>query len=142
MANPCKDFSQKSLLLLYGSWADTKRREQKIKSLLFEKADDLSVRDYRGSAVCEELGIKAQLTADAAFGVKNKNACAGKTLQELGIKEKEYLCVTACQWFESSNFWKRKQMNFSEKEDNLAACIRELSRLFQKKVLFVPTGFP
>lgn len=119
-----------------------KEGSKKLSRFYLKKADDLSVRDYRGSAVCEELGIKAQLTADAAFGVKNKNACAGKTLQELGIKEKEYLCVTACQWFESSNFWKRKQMNFSEKEDNLAACIRELSRLFSKKSFVCSYGFP
>ena len=136
-----KIFHKKVCYYCMGVGPLQKEGSKKLSRFYLKKADDLSVRDYRGSAVCEELGIKAQLTADAAFGVKNKNACAGKTLQELGIKEKEYLCVTACQWFESSNFWKRKQMNFSEKEDNLAACIRELSRLFQKKVLFVPTVF-
>lgn len=118
-----------------------KRNWSRALSRFFLRKADVTARDELGFATCEELGIKVRLTADAAFGVKKKNICNGETLQILQVKEKEYLCVTACQWFESSNFWKRDQMDFSERENELAVCIRELSKFFSKKILFVPTVF-
>ena len=118
-----------------------KKWSRKLSRFYLKKADDIFVRDFRGIEICDALGVKAQLVTDAAFGVKKKNACGGETLRAMQVKEKEYICVTACQWFESSNFWKKDQMNFSEQEHNLAVCIRELSKIKKKKILFVPTVF-
>ncbi len=111
-----------------------------LSKFFLKRADSVYVRDYRGYGLCEELNItNAVLTADAAFAVKTKNQAQGRTLEELGLKEKEYFCVTGSQWFKSSNFWNRANMDFSKETEKFASQIRAVSQELKLKPVFVPT---
>lgn len=104
------------------------------------RADGLFVRDFRGLELCRQLGIHhAVLSADAAFAVTRKDQCQKSSLKELGLAEKGYFCVTASQWFQSSNFWKKDSMDFSSEVDNFAQCIAEAAERLRQPAVFVPT---
>lgn len=103
-------------------------------------ADGLFVRDQRGFEICQQLGLaNACMTADAAFAVQTKNQCGKRTLRDLGLEEKNYLCVTASQWFQSSNFWKKDSMDFSAQIENFAACVKAAGEQLHLPIVFVPT---
>lgn len=105
-------------------------------------ADGLFVRDLRSLSYCQELGTEnAVLVKDGAFLVKTRNQCGKKTLLELGLIENEYACVTASQWFESSNFWNRSEIDFSNAVQNFIACVKMFQTCTGKRIVFVPTVF-
>lgn len=103
-------------------------------------ADGLFVRDNRGLELCQQLGIQnVELTSDAAFAVMKKNQCRKETIKQLGLTEKEYFCVTASQWFQSANFWKKDSMDFSKETENFAKCIVAVAEQLKQPLVFVPT---
>lgn len=104
------------------------------------KSDGVFVRDRRGFEICRELGIRdVKMTADAAFATDRQSGCRTDVLRDMKVENGEYICVTACQWFHSENFWKRDQMDFSGEKENLAQCIMKIYNEFHKPLLFVPT---
>ena len=113
---------------------------RRLSRFFLKRADGLFVRDRRGYDLCLQLGVKnGVLTADAAFAVTSKNQCGGTTLCKMGLTPNSYFCVTASQWFESSNFWNRNQMDFSEQIEKLAQTIRLTAHEQGLPVVFVPT---
>lgn len=107
---------------------------------LLPYADAIYVRDYRGYNLCKELQIpNVELTADAAFAVIKSNSCGGKTLAEMNLVSKKYICVTGSQWFKSTNFWNRNELDFSENTKNFAYAVRIVAEKIRQPVVFVPT---
>lgn len=104
------------------------------------RSEGVFVRDQRGFEICKGLEIwKAKITADAAFAICSQSSCREKALEYMHVEAHKYICVTACQWFRSENFWKRNQLDFSEETENLAFCIMEIYRELHMPILFVPT---
>ncbi|MDF2881850.1 MAG: polysaccharide pyruvyl transferase CsaB [Clostridiaceae bacterium] len=108
----------------------------------FKRASGVYVRDKRGMDICKELNIdNVKLTCDAAFLTIEKNPCNNKILKEIGLLKDDYICVTASQWFKSTNFWKKDKIDFSNDIEKLAKYIILLYKKTNKKIVFVPTVY-
>lgn len=113
---------------------------QIISKKFLSRADGVFVRDFRGIELCRKLGVSnVELTADAAFAVVKKDQCQKESLKALGLFEKKYFCITASQWFKSSNFWKKDSLDFSKETENFARCVAAAAERLQQPIVFVPT---
>ncbi len=101
------------------------------------KADRLYVRDEGGYEICCSLGISnAKLSSDLAF---YRNSKAYREDFVFRYNKEEYITVSACAWFKSTNFWKRETMNFEDQINEFSDCLRIIHEKFKKKLIFVPT---
>lgn len=104
------------------------------------KSEGVFVRDERGFRICKELGLgNVKKTADAAFAYYERSRYRDDVLRHMNVKSTKYICVTACQWFHSENFWRRNRLDFSEETENLALCIKKIYKGLHMPILFVPT---
>jgi len=88
------------------------------------RATLLFVRDSRGKAICESLGVKnAILSHDAVFLRAGKTAPDQALLSRLGLQERQYVAVSGCGWFQTDNYWAGKT-SFEEETRNYADCLR------------------
>ncbi len=101
------------------------------------KADRLYVRDKRGYRICRSLGISnVKLSSDLAF---YRNGKAHRKDFDFKYNKDEYITVSACAWFKSTNFWERETMNFEKQIDEFSDCLKVIYEKFGKKLIFVPT---
>lgn len=115
---------------------DTRVGKWLCKTVL-QSADGLFVRDDRGRIICESLGLsKVVQTADAALAYKVDEELPSEVRK--GLPER-YIAVTGSEWFTSSNFWKRAELDFSAETRAFAAWITVASRIWNLPVVFVPT---
>ena len=113
---------------------------KQLSRYFLKKADGVFVRDERGLKICKDLGIcNAVLVCDAAFAVTDISPNKNDLLAHLGLEERNYACVTVSGWFESSNFWDRKHIDFKMQTEKLAQEIKEFYKIINKKLVFVPT---
>ncbi len=135
-----KIFRKKVCYFSMGVGPLTTSMGQRLSRLFLKHADGLFVRDMRGYNLCKKIGLEnVVLTADAAFAITQKNQCKQKTLRELNLQEHSYFCITASQWFESTNFWHRNEMDFSARIRELAESIRAAVKVIKQPAVFVPT---
>lgn len=115
---------------------DTKMGKTLCKHFL-AKADRMYVRDGGGYGICRSLGIlNARLSSDLAF-YRNSKVCKDDFAFE--YNKDEYITVSACAWFKSTNFWKRETMNFENQINEFSDCLKIIHEKFEKKLIFVPT---
>ncbi len=118
----------------------TKKGTEACKKNLY-KAERIILRDLPDYKIVNELGGKAVLSGDLAFSYKLKEPEDLVFFTRNHLKEKEYIVVTARQWFSSENFWDRNNMNFSKEISKLADLIIHLHDLTDKRIVFLPTVF-
>ena len=117
----------------------TRRGKKQCKKHL-AKADGVFVRDDRGFRICKELGLNNVVeTADAAIPFHHADQCNKETLKMLGLTESKYICVTGSQWFESTNFWQKEKIDFSDQIRHFAKCVSVAASVWQVPIVFVPT---
>lgn len=115
---------------------------KKLAKHYLNKSNGVFIREVADYALLKNIGVRnIFLSADMAFSVTTDLTAADNILKKLGVDKKEYIVVTACQWFKSDNFWERDCMDFSSDRKKLAMGIQKLISTYQKKVLFLPTVF-
>lgn len=104
---------------------------------ILKLADGVFVREKKDIDLLVELGYdRAHFSADLAFASGRSDT---EIMRHLGLKQNEYVVMTASQWFQSDNFWKREEMDFSRERELLVNSVKRLYRLTNKKILFMPT---
>lgn len=109
---------------------------RKLSAFFLKRSDVLLVRDRNSMDICKSINLKnAVFAPDGAFMLES----ARHPIYLDGIPSKDYVTVTACEWFESSNFWNKKDINFQNEILNLSECLKAVLNEFNKKLVFVPT---
>lgn len=118
-------------------------RSQKAKKKLkryLNKSSGVLVRDPVDYRLLQSIGVKHMvLSADTAFAGQTGGCDVRGILGENGMAPHDYIVVTACQWFESANFWHRERMDFEQKTVHLKKSIENIHRVTNKKIVFLPT---
>ncbi len=115
---------------------------KKLAKHYLNKSNGVFIREVADYALLSDIGVQnIFLSADMAFSVTTDLSVADSILEKLRVEKKEYIVVTACQWFRSDNFWERDCMDFSSDRKKLAVGIKKLITIYRKKVLFLPTVF-
>lgn len=98
------------------------------------------IRDPVDYQLLQDIGVSnTKLSVDTAFAGKINFDNEEYVLNDNNLKKNDYVVVTACQWFESSDFWNKDNIDFEEKVDKLARAIERLLVTSEKKVVFLPT---
>jgi len=104
---------------------------------ILKRVEGIYVREKKDYDLLKNIGYdKGILSADLAFASYMIDNAIIKILK---LSPKNYIVVTASQWFQSENFWKRNKLDFSEEQSNLIASIKRIHSLINKPIIFVPT---
>ena len=104
------------------------------------KCAGIIVRDPVDFGLLQTLGVNhVRLSVDNAFAGNIDGVNEESILRENRLNVKEYIVVTACQWFRSDNFWNREKMDFSKDILALKQSVVTLHNLTGKKIVFLPT---
>lgn len=135
-------FGKKVFYIGVGAGPITTDLGKRICRSVIGKAEKIYVRDIPDYRLLEMIGLKnIELTSDMAFSVKTNRTLADGILAKYGFKGKDYIAVTASEWFKSSNFWNKDKMDFSDGKKRMSELIRIMMRVSDYPALFIPTVF-
>jgi polysaccharide pyruvyl transferase WcaK-like protein len=104
------------------------------------RATLLFVRDSRGKAICDSLGVdNAILSHDAVFLRAGKAAADETLLSNLQLREGRYVAVSGCGWFHTDNYWAGKT-SFAEEVNNYAECLLVVRHATGLPLVFAATN--
>lgn len=107
-------------------------------------ATGLFPRDLRGAEICRTVGATRYLrVCDAALTYTECFAEADELLRQFCLKKGEYICVTASNWLDNENYYKKDQ-NDKKAEDTIAGLAESLRALKRKlgytyTLVFIPS---
>ena len=104
-------------------------------------ADKVFVRDQRGIDICLSLGLRNIVLAnDAAFS--KPRLTGGKTPVFSDLPAEPYICISACAWGASENWWRTDSEYQKQLEDyyrQLIDCCTYFIQQTGKPAVFVPS---
>ncbi len=119
----------------------TKRGKSRCRKYL-NRADGIYIRDIPDEKLLKRIGVfNVKLIADIAFLVKTDKELSLDLLKEKNLQVGKYIVMTACEWFKSDNFWKKKSMNFDKERKVLIEGMRRIIKETGLPIVFLPTVY-
>ncbi len=113
---------------------------QRLCRYYLSRATLLLVRDRRGKEICDRLGVSnAVLSHDIVFLRAGKAAPEDALLSSLRLQARQYVVVSGCSWFQTSNFWAGKT-SFAEEIENYAACLQIVRSVSNLPLVYAATN--
>ena len=142
LQNIAQFFHKKVFYAGVGAGPISTPRGQNLCRKYLNRATRVFVRDIPDYQLLTTIGVTtAILSADLAFATNTTLAAANNALAEYHLTPKNYIAVTACQWFKSSNFWTKDNCDFSKDKQQLLTALKLIQVKTQLPLLFLPTVY-
>lgn len=140
LQNTAKLFGRKVYYLGSGAGPLSTQRGKKLCRRNLNNADGIYIRDIPDVELLREIGVNnVELIADLAFAVKSDMDLAKPILERYGLHSQKYIALTACEWFQSENFWTKDTMDFRKEKEILTSSIARTIDETGLTVVFLPT---
>lgn len=135
-------FHKKVYYLGVGAGPIKTKRGKKACRKYLNLSGGVYIRDIPDEKLLKNIGVlNVKLTADMAFLIKTNKKLAWNLLREKKLETGKYVVMTACEWFQSDNFWKKDTMNFEKEEQILVEGMRRILQETGLPIVFLPTVY-